>query len=112
MSKEQAAAYAGCATVSAFNNWIRRGIMPVFRDGGRCADVMLELFFAIYAFVSERREKAHCPEQHIERSFARRCHLTLAVRARPVRHIGLPAGSRSFTTAHFFETFSKSQAAS
>jgi hypothetical protein len=27
-SKEQAAAYAGCETLSAFNNWIRRGIMP------------------------------------------------------------------------------------
>jgi hypothetical protein len=29
--------------------------------GGRRADVMLELFFVICAFVSERREKAHCP---------------------------------------------------
>ena len=28
MSKEQAAAYAGCETLSAFNGWIRRGIMP------------------------------------------------------------------------------------
>lgn len=28
MSKGQAAAYAGCETLSAFNNWIRRGIMP------------------------------------------------------------------------------------
>ena len=28
MSKKQAAAYAGCETLSAFNNWIRRGIMP------------------------------------------------------------------------------------
>jgi hypothetical protein len=28
MSKEQAAAYAGCETLSAFNDWIRRGIMP------------------------------------------------------------------------------------
>src|ERR1700730_16702333 len=28
MSKEQAAAYAGCETLSAFNDWIRRGILP------------------------------------------------------------------------------------
>jgi hypothetical protein len=28
MSKQQAAAYAGCETLSAFNDWIRRGIMP------------------------------------------------------------------------------------
>jgi hypothetical protein len=28
MSKEQAAAYAGCETLSAFSHWIRRGIMP------------------------------------------------------------------------------------
>ena len=28
MSKEQAAAYVGCQTLSTFNNWIRRGIMP------------------------------------------------------------------------------------
>jgi hypothetical protein len=28
MSKEQAAAYAGCETLSAFNDWIRRRIMP------------------------------------------------------------------------------------
>jgi hypothetical protein len=28
MSKEQAAAYAGCETTSTFNDWIRRGIMP------------------------------------------------------------------------------------
>jgi hypothetical protein len=28
MSKEQAAAYAGCDSLSAFNDWIRRGIMP------------------------------------------------------------------------------------
>jgi len=28
LSKEQAAAYAGCETLSAFNDWIRRGIIP------------------------------------------------------------------------------------
>jgi hypothetical protein len=28
MSREDAAAYAGCATLSAFNDWVRRGIMP------------------------------------------------------------------------------------
>jgi hypothetical protein len=28
MSKEQAAAYAGCESPSAFNDWVRRGIMP------------------------------------------------------------------------------------
>jgi hypothetical protein len=28
MSKEQAAAYAGCESLSAFNDWVRRGIMP------------------------------------------------------------------------------------
>src|SRR5215831_3032619 len=28
LSKEQAAAYAGCQTLSAFNDCIRRGIMP------------------------------------------------------------------------------------
>jgi hypothetical protein len=28
MSKKQAAGYAGCETLSAFNDWIRRGIMP------------------------------------------------------------------------------------
>ena len=28
MSKQEAAAYAGCETLSAFNDWIRRGIMP------------------------------------------------------------------------------------
>jgi hypothetical protein len=28
MSKEQAAAYAGCESLSAFNDWIRRGIIP------------------------------------------------------------------------------------
>ena len=28
MSKQEAAAYAGCETLSAFNSWIRRGIMP------------------------------------------------------------------------------------
>jgi hypothetical protein len=28
MSRETAAAYAGCETLSAFNDWIRRGIMP------------------------------------------------------------------------------------
>jgi hypothetical protein len=27
-SKQQAAAYAGCETLSAFNDWIGRGIMP------------------------------------------------------------------------------------
>ena len=28
MSKEQAAAYAGCESLSAFNDWVRRGILP------------------------------------------------------------------------------------
>jgi hypothetical protein len=28
LSKEDAAAYAGCDSLSTFNNWIRRGIMP------------------------------------------------------------------------------------
>jgi hypothetical protein len=28
LSKKQAAAYAGCETLSAFNDWIRRGIVP------------------------------------------------------------------------------------
>ncbi len=28
LSKEQAAAYAGCESLSAFNEWVRRGIMP------------------------------------------------------------------------------------
>jgi hypothetical protein len=28
LSKEQAAAYAGCETLSAFNDWLRRGIVP------------------------------------------------------------------------------------
>ena len=28
MSKQEAAAYAGCDTLSAFSDWIRRGIMP------------------------------------------------------------------------------------
>ena len=28
LSKEQAAAYAGCETLSAFNDWIRREIVP------------------------------------------------------------------------------------
>ena len=28
MSKEQAAAYAGCESLSAFNDWVRRRIMP------------------------------------------------------------------------------------
>lgn len=28
LSKEDAAAYAGCETMSAFNDWIRRGIVP------------------------------------------------------------------------------------
>ena len=28
MSKHEAATYAGCKTLSAFNDWVRRGIMP------------------------------------------------------------------------------------
>src|SRR6516165_1908011 len=28
ISKQEAAAYAGCDTLSAFSDWIRRGIMP------------------------------------------------------------------------------------
>jgi hypothetical protein len=28
LSKEQAAAYAGCETLSALNDWVRRGIVP------------------------------------------------------------------------------------
>lgn len=28
LSKADAAAYAGCDSLSAFNDWIRRGIMP------------------------------------------------------------------------------------
>lgn len=28
LTLDQAAAYAGCATVSAFRDWIRKGIMP------------------------------------------------------------------------------------
>jgi hypothetical protein len=28
LSRKDAAAYAGCDTLSAFNNWIRRGILP------------------------------------------------------------------------------------
>ncbi len=28
MTKEQAAAYAGCESLSAFSDWIRRGILP------------------------------------------------------------------------------------
>jgi hypothetical protein len=28
LSKGDAAAYAGCDSLSTFNNWIRRGIMP------------------------------------------------------------------------------------
>lgn len=28
LSKEDAAAYAGCESMSSFNDWIRRGIMP------------------------------------------------------------------------------------
>jgi hypothetical protein len=28
LSKEDAAAYTGCDTLSAFNDWIRRGIVP------------------------------------------------------------------------------------
>jgi hypothetical protein len=28
LSRRDAAAYAGCESLSAFNNWIRRGIIP------------------------------------------------------------------------------------
>src|SRR3974390_3168820 len=28
VSRKQAAAYAGCESLSAFNDWVRRGIMP------------------------------------------------------------------------------------
>ena len=28
LSRKDAAAYAGCDSLSAFNNWIRRGILP------------------------------------------------------------------------------------
>jgi hypothetical protein len=28
MSKQQAAAYAGCESLSAFSDWVRRGFMP------------------------------------------------------------------------------------
>lgn len=28
LSKEDAAAYAGCESLSAFNDWVRRGIIP------------------------------------------------------------------------------------
>jgi hypothetical protein len=28
LTKEQAAAYAGCDTSSAFDSWVRRGILP------------------------------------------------------------------------------------
>jgi hypothetical protein len=28
MSKKDAATYAGCDTLSSFNDWVRRGIMP------------------------------------------------------------------------------------
>ena len=28
MSKQEAAAYAGCKTLSSFADWVRRGIMP------------------------------------------------------------------------------------
>lgn len=28
LTREQAAAYAGCQTLSTFNDWIRRGILP------------------------------------------------------------------------------------
>lgn len=42
MSRKQAAAYAGCESLSAFNNWVRRGIMPksiptVAKDHGKIA---------------------------------------------------------------------------
>jgi len=35
MSREQAAAYAGCESLSAFNHWVRRGIMPKAIPGTR-----------------------------------------------------------------------------
>ncbi|MFK4492839.1 hypothetical protein [Bradyrhizobium sp. USDA 336] len=35
MSKEQAAAYAGCESLSAINEWVRRGIMPRAIPGTR-----------------------------------------------------------------------------
>lgn len=28
LSRDQAAAYAGCGSLSAFSDWVRRGIMP------------------------------------------------------------------------------------
>jgi len=28
LTKEQAATYAGCETLSSFDSWVRRGIMP------------------------------------------------------------------------------------
>jgi hypothetical protein len=28
LSKKEAALYAGCGTLSAFNDWVRRGILP------------------------------------------------------------------------------------
>jgi len=28
LSKDAAAEYAGCSSISAFNDWVRRGIMP------------------------------------------------------------------------------------
>jgi hypothetical protein len=40
MSKEDAAAYVGCATLSAFNDWIRRGIIPGPVPGTRKWDRM------------------------------------------------------------------------
>jgi len=33
LTKEQAAAYCGCESVEAFNDWVRRGLVPKSMNG-------------------------------------------------------------------------------
>jgi hypothetical protein len=59
MSKETAAAYAGCKTPSAFNDWIRRGIMPgpipgTHRWDKKAIDLALDRLSGLEATIAPR----------------------------------------------------------
>jgi hypothetical protein len=63
LTVETAAAYAGCKTVSAFRDWVRKGIMPrplpgTHRYDRKAIDVALDRMSGLSATMTEPSEYA------------------------------------------------------
>ena len=63
MSIEEAAAYAGCRTVAAFRDWVRKGIMPssipgTHRYDRKAIDAALDRHSGLQIMITEPSEYA------------------------------------------------------